>query len=699
MKKLLLLATLIIAALGATAETWTPVGQVKWTEGFGLTSYLTGTWEVTVEQSDERPAVFRCQPYPSQSSATNFRSNVYVYIHTENPQKVYLEPFTHPYYDFYSSSYRYKVTQRCPENDYDTNYYGTTLGTTITFQAGSFALYEPYWARTSYSSSEHKIEFPAGIIGSVPERFVNIGTGIWQESYINNGSDFPSPWEVSVEKSVTRPGVYRITPYAEPYAVEYYGESLDTQIVIHTEDDKVYAEPFEAFQWRFTQQVPENGVSGSAYGTFQNGRIFLGDGFDILRLSDNASISESGFGYILTLPGGYDEPVEAESGIFMGIIAFRDKLEQLPISELNADTKQTFMDFVDEQTMGNRTLLYMAVESGIEALSNRTYPDNLSNVVLITFTDGLDQGSTSKSPEYKRTARTYAAHLAEVIADTKIQGLPINAYTIGLKGEDAKRGDEEFFDYNMQSLASAPENAHSVEDIDEVNAQLTTLFEDINRKSTRRDLSIIVPNMNHGSVYRLTLDNASHATTSQMYIEGTYDIDDDSLNELKYVGFTCASGTKLLGTSTDDNGIEYVFTDCRSLDGDFLQITPGDVVEWEHIVDNRWQPNSERFSENDFKPVDLSGSSAIMFCIDCSNSLGDVFTELQHTAKSFIDRLAGGDGNVGAIEDVNADSMAPTDLSKYPVEYYTLQGIRVTNPGHGIYIRRQGPSVSKVALP
>lgn len=33
-----------------------------------------------------------------------------------------------------------------------------------------------------------------------------------------------------------------------------------------------------------------------------------------------------------------------------------------------------------------------------------------------------------------------------------------------------------------------------------------------------------------------------------------------------------------------------------------------------------------------------------------------------------------------------------------PVEYYTLQGIRVANPGQGIYIRRQGSDVKKVVL-
>jgi len=38
------------------------------------------------------------------------------------------------------------------------------------------------------------------------------------------------------------------------------------------------------------------------------------------------------------------------------------------------------------------------------------------------------------------------------------------------------------------------------------------------------------------------------------------------------------------------------------------------------------------------------------------------------------------------------------DEKSAPVEYYNLQGIRVYNPEHGIYIRRQGNKVSKVML-
>jgi hypothetical protein len=50
---------------------------------------------------------------------------------------------------------------------------------------------------------------------------------------------------------------------------------------------------------------------------------------------------------------------------------------------------------------------------------------------------------------------------------------------------------------------------------------------------------------------------------------------------------------------------------------------------------------------------------------------------------------------VSGIEAVNADAQ---DLYA-PVEYYTISGVRVSNnPGPGIYIRRQGNTVTKVAI-
>lgn len=51
------------------------------------------------------------------------------------------------------------------------------------------------------------------------------------------------------------------------------------------------------------------------------------------------------------------------------------------------------------------------------------------------------------------------------------------------------------------------------------------------------------------------------------------------------------------------------------------------------------------------------------------------------------------DMKTSGIVDITVD-----DDENAPVEYYNLQGIRVANPSHGIYIRRQGRTATKVAF-
>ncbi len=55
------------------------------------------------------------------------------------------------------------------------------------------------------------------------------------------------------------------------------------------------------------------------------------------------------------------------------------------------------------------------------------------------------------------------------------------------------------------------------------------------------------------------------------------------------------------------------------------------------------------------------------------------------------------DAQQGGVENIAADSFGAGN-SLAPVEYYDLQGRRVLAPAKGIYIRRQGTSVTKIAL-
>lgn len=248
----------------------------------------------------------------------------------------------------------------------------------------------------------------------------------------------------------------------------------------------MYVSPYEATSgddvWTITQNCTENGQSGSQYGTLDNGKIVIPAEYFTATSTLNpgsAVTGSAGRNCVLTLPDGFDNPLPEDYGVFMGIVAFNNRVTTKPISQLDQISKDDFTSFVDDLQMGNATLLYYAVDQSINMLESQTFPSNLSNAVLVTFTDGLDQGSLAMKPEH-RTSKGYASYLAERIPQTAIQGIPLTAYAIGLKSNDVV--DDELFMYNLASLSSKsddednPDNPYisTVEDIDGLQNSLQT---------------------------------------------------------------------------------------------------------------------------------------------------------------------------------------------------------------------------------
>lgn len=532
-----------------------------------------------------------------------------------------------------------------------------------------------------YSQYIHKIVFPEGILNSqpAPETFVNIGKGQYEDCFFTGAE----AKEVTFERSMSRMDVFRTSPY------NYSGD--DTPVLIHTSDpSKVWLEPFTASGYQFTQQCGENGVNASKYGTMTNGRIEIpSEYFNILQLATNQSLTVSGETLVITLPEGYNTPIEDDNGIFMGIISFNDEINNLPITALNQYTEPMFINFVDNMEMKNATLLYYAVDQAITTLGQPEYPDNLSNAVIITFTDGLDQGSLAMAPEHL-TSRNYAQYLSERIASTKIQDVPLQTYTIGLKSGDV--ADDELFMLNLESLSSKPENALEVADIDGVQEELAKIYEELNKQTSQRVVSMTVPMMSHGDTYRFTLDStvdADKVEDSEIWIEGVFDITDNSLNSIKYHGLTSSSGEKI---TAERNGvyITFTFNDCRDEEGEILEIEKDAIDQWTYISSsNTWQHNVENDKDGKINIEDIRTSAAIMFVLDCSRSLDELFPVLKETANTFIDRLAGGDGNYkDRNDDVNGIENVTETVQGKPADnvYYDLMGNRHASPKRGLYI-------------
>ena len=92
-----------------------------------------------------------------------------------------------------------------------------------------------------------------------------------------------------------------------------------------------------------------------------------------------------------------DDTVPAKEGLYLGVIGFNQDLYTMPLGLLNQETKHDFESFVDGLAMQNGTILYHAVNSGLNSLAKAKIPENLINVSVVTFTDGLDQGSIALS--------------------------------------------------------------------------------------------------------------------------------------------------------------------------------------------------------------------------------------------------------------------------------------------------------------
>lgn len=711
MKNFLFFLVLLISAAICKAETWTPVGQVQWTEGAltGYSSKYNKTWNVSVERSDLNAQVYRLQPYASHPlinvyNGTDKYDNVYVILNVENPQAIYIE-----YYKFnHDGGYYYHIFQRCPENGADNKYYGKiTSNNTIEFPIGSFAIKENTNASNissipsdaKYSTCVHKIVFPEGVLDYVPqeETWVNIGKGEWVDPFWTYNNE-PSRKEVDIEKSTLNPDKYRLRPFEE-------------YVIIHAENPSViYVTPYthtntSGTAITITQNCKENDLSGSQYGTLENGKIVIPGNYFVKTWSGGTETCDASRSCIITLPDGFDNPLPEDNGVFMGIIAFNEEVTRKQISFLNENTKADFTSFVDGLEMSNATLLYYAVDQAINSMQAQSFPENLSNAILVTFTDGLDQGSLAMKPEH-RTSRGYASYLADRIAQTSIQGCPLEAYAIGLKGNDVV--DDELFMYNLSSLASKSkteggtdnEYISSVNNITELQQQLTTLYNNLDKQTTQRVVSIKVPMMSHGSIYRYTLDidrETQSVTDSEIWFEGTFNIDNLSLENVTYHGFTSTSGTTI-NTTQEGIRLKFDITDCRTSDGELLPIDNDKIDQFEYLpTHDKWQPNVEKIKAGDVKVEDIKSSVAIMFALDCSTSLGDLFPLVKTTANSFINQLAGANDE-SVIEDVIVNRDETLDINDPSVEIYNLQGVRVSNPTSGIYICRKGNLVKKILV-
>lgn len=335
------------------------------------------------------------------------------------------------------------------------------------------------------------------------------------------------------------------------------------------------------------------------------------------------------------------EPSSVDAGLYMGIIGFNDALYTMDISLLNNTTQSSFTSFVNGLSNTPRgTLLYYAVDNALDALQTSPMPENLRNVALVTFTDGLDVGSPRQSGWKYNDRFEYGEAMHERIIGETVHGLPIQAFSIGVRGNDVTY--EQDFSDELQTLASTDENATLAPDMDQVNAKFQEIADSLISRSVTQDLTLTTYGLDNEIKVRYTFgdETADNVENADTYIEATYLANGDRLTAVSYHGMTTASGVIIEPTAVEGGYITYDFKGICLNSG--AEIVANKVQEWRwNKRYNIWQHNSE-FTPNEQAHVKYAHSSAlVMLALDCSYSLGATdFAKLLTAARAFIERMA-----------------------------------------------------------
>ena len=335
----------------------------------------------------------------------------------------------------------------------------------------------------------------------------------------------------------------------------------------------------------------------------------------------------------------------AKEGIYLGLIGFNDQLYIKDISLLSSSTYQNFTGFIDNLAPGNGTALFYADYTALKKMKEYPMPTKLTNVALVTFTDGLDNISTASStydPEGYGSTTAYRNALHNKIVNEKIHGLNVSAYSIGLKGSDVT--DEAQFMETLRKLASNDNNVFQVANMDEAMERFSAIASSLYSISTSVNLGVNVPGgYDDGQKLRFTFDNVTTATSSTRFIEATYRRTPGggrSLDNIIYYGFA-AGPTTIVSSSSQGAYYQFLLESLTYLDGSPVsQSDLNNIKLWKQTSTGAWDKETEFNPASSTTVTEEKNSALIILVLDCTTSLGSDFAHMQESAKQFVRTLA-----------------------------------------------------------
>ncbi len=326
----------------------------------------------------------------------------------------------------------------------------------------------------------------------------------------------------------------------------------------------------------------------------------------------------------------------SQEGFYLGIIGFNEKLTEREIGLLNPNTINSYKTFVNNLTKTRSTVLYWAEENSLDRLTSAAFPSNLISASVVTFTDGLDQGSNAWRPIKFPSQAEYLEYLNNRILSDVVCGsnIKIDAYAIGLKGNDVQ--DVETFNNNLKKLSSGEDKMFEASDMDEVNEKFNNIARSLYSATSTFVMTFTIAEPFENEIRRFTFDNVENGEDSKCYIEGTFK--GGNLTNIKYEGCLYEGPSVVNGVRSGYVDWSFSFEGISDINKEQLPKT--------HILnfyksseDVLWQKNTEFNNKEDVEVEEVQRTAVVMLVLDCSSSLGEDFVKMQSAANNFISLL------------------------------------------------------------
>jgi formylglycine-generating enzyme required for sulfatase activity len=347
------------------------------------------------------------------------------------------------------------------------------------------------------------------------------------------------------------------------------------------------------------------------------------------------------------------EPELPQPGVYVGILSFGPYVEDktagcvyLNESGYQALAQILTTSYVKSATPG--TSLYYAVHSALARLSTDmpSFPFDVASVSIITFTDGLDNNSTSLALaplEGQRFSSTeaYRDYIQGQLVSRMIAGQPISAFSVGIRGSDV--GDSAEFTASLAALATEEANAYEI-NYTQLNGKLAEIAAALTEQFTEEQFVLTTPSYAENTTIRLTFDVPDTGTIDQSrnYIEGivTRANGGYELSTIAYSGSIASAiprGGKVAGVL---NGTEVAYTFPSFTGYDPLNNT---MRQWVCDSEGIWHGNSEYSARTAARLSEQRRSAVVYLVLDGSSSLNDAdLRVVRESAQEFLRALLTG---------------------------------------------------------